>query len=139
PAPAGAICVLLPIYLASLGGPVFPAVLTAFYALVVAFLMVSRLPVFSGKTIGTRVPRELVLPLFVLVILVVALLIGYPWYVLSFGTVLYLLSLPAGYYAYRAQEQRALQANAAVPPPAADEAFHPASEPNQADRPTRFH
>jgi CDP-diacylglycerol--serine O-phosphatidyltransferase len=139
PAPAGAICVLLPIYLAALGAPVFPAVLTAFYALIVAFLMVSRLPVFSGKTLGTRVPREMVLPLFVLVILFIALLISYPWYVLSIGTVLYLLSLPAGYYAYRAQEQRARQAKAAAPPPASDEGFRPPAEPEQTDRPTRFH
>ncbi len=30
-----------------------------------AFLMVSRLPVFSGKAVNMRVPRELVLPVFV--------------------------------------------------------------------------
>jgi phosphatidylserine synthase len=33
--------------------------------LVIAFLMVSRLPVFSGKTVGMRVPPEMVLPVFV--------------------------------------------------------------------------
>ena len=49
PAPAGAITVLLPIYLAFLGLPKPPAMLTAFYTLLIAFLMVSRLPVFSGK------------------------------------------------------------------------------------------
>src|SRR5437588_151546 len=94
PAPAGAICALLPIYLAFLGGPVLPAVLTALYVLVIAFLMVSRLPVFSGKMIGTRVPPEMVLPVFVFVVLFIALLIGYPWYVLTVGTLLYLVSLP---------------------------------------------
>ena len=50
PAPAGAITVLLPIYLAFLGVPKPPALLTALYTLLIAFLMVSRLPVFSGKT-----------------------------------------------------------------------------------------
>ncbi len=55
PAPAGAITVLLPIYLAFLGIPRPPAVLTALYTLVIAFLMVSRLPVFSGKTVKMRV------------------------------------------------------------------------------------
>ncbi|MGY2918716.1 CDP-diacylglycerol--serine O-phosphatidyltransferase [Bradyrhizobium sp. USDA 3262] len=49
PAPAGAITVLLPIYLAFLGVPMPPATLTAFYTLLIAFLMVSRLPVFSRQ------------------------------------------------------------------------------------------
>src|SRR5438270_12816139 len=116
PAPAGAICVLLPIYLEFLGAPVFPAIATAIYTLAIAFLMVSRLPVFSGKTIGRRVPPEMVLPAFVLVVLFIALLIGYPWYVLTVGTLLYLASLPAGFYAYRRQQQRALQEKAAAAP-----------------------
>jgi CDP-diacylglycerol---serine O-phosphatidyltransferase len=101
PAPAGAICVLLPLYLEFLGVPVFPAIATAIYTLTIAFLMVSRLPVFSGKTIGRRVPPEMVLPAFVLVILFIALLIGYPWLVLTTGTLLYLISLPAGALSYR--------------------------------------
>jgi CDP-diacylglycerol--serine O-phosphatidyltransferase len=92
PAPAGAITVLLPIYLAFLGLPKPPAVLTAFYTLLIGFLMVSRLPVFSGKTIRLRVPPEMVLPVFVSVIFFIALLIGYPWYILSACTVLYLFS-----------------------------------------------
>ena len=90
PAPAGAITVLLPIYLAFLGLPKPPAVLTALYTLLIAFLMVSRLPVFSGKTVRMRVPPEMVLPVFVSVIFFIALLIGYPWYILSAGSVLYL-------------------------------------------------
>jgi CDP-diacylglycerol--serine O-phosphatidyltransferase len=39
----------LPIYLAFLGVAKPPATLTALYTLLIAFLMVSRLPVFSGK------------------------------------------------------------------------------------------
>ena len=83
PAPAGAITVLLPIYFAFLGVPRLPAALTALYTLLIAFLMVSRLPVFSGKTVRMRVAPELVLPLFVSVIFFIALLVGYPWYMLS--------------------------------------------------------
>lgn len=49
-APAGALTVLLPVYLGFLGVPMPPATLTAFYAVLIAFLMVSRLPVFSGKS-----------------------------------------------------------------------------------------
>src|SRR3954447_20191724 len=114
PAPAGAITVLLPIYLAFLGAPTPPAALTMLYTLLIAFLMVSRLPVFSGKTIRMRVPPEMVLPVFVAVIFFIALLIGYPWHILSACSVLYLLSLPAGWRSYRDHERRAA-AQAAVP------------------------
>jgi CDP-diacylglycerol--serine O-phosphatidyltransferase len=140
PAPAGAICVLLPTYLSFLfGNPVFPAVLSALYALVIAFLMVSRLPVFSGKLIGTRVPSEMVLPAFVLAVLFIALLIAYPWHVLTVGTVLYLASLSVGPWAYRRQQQQA--ALAGVPATAAEASTEPAfPSPQDAERaefPTR--
>ena len=58
--------------------------------------MVSRLPVFSGKRVGKRVAPEMVLPVFVVVVLFFALLIAYPWAVLTIGTILYLASLPFG-------------------------------------------
>src|SRR5271156_4165317 len=118
PAPAGAIVVLLPIYLAFLGIARPPALLTALYTLVIGFLMVSRLPVFSGKTVRMRVPPEMVLPVFVSVVLFIALLIGYPWHILSACTVLYLLSLPMGWKSYRDHERRAA-AQAAMPAAAA--------------------
>jgi CDP-diacylglycerol---serine O-phosphatidyltransferase len=106
PAPAGAITVLLPIYLAFLGLPRPPAVLTALYTLLIAFLMVSRLPVFSGK-IRMRVPPEMVLPVFVAVVFFIALLISYPWHILSAGSVLFLLSLPMGWKSYRDHQRKA--------------------------------
>jgi CDP-diacylglycerol--serine O-phosphatidyltransferase len=142
PAPLGAITVLLPIYLAFLTIPKPPAVLTAFYTLLIAFLMVSRLPVFSGKTVRMRVPPEMVLPVFVSVIFFIALLVGYPWYILSACTVLYLLSLPVGWKSYRDHERRAA-AQATTPTgvapasPAAPFAS-PASGPEQDDRPVRL-
>src|SRR5256885_803359 len=105
PAPAGAITVLLPVYLAFLGLPKPHPTLTALYTLLIAFLMVSRLPVFSGKAIRMRVPPEMVLPVFVSVIFFIALLIGYPWHILSAGSVLFLLSLPAGWKSYRDQQR----------------------------------
>jgi CDP-diacylglycerol--serine O-phosphatidyltransferase len=145
PAPAGAITVLLPVYLAFLGVPKPPAMLTALYTLLIAFLMVSRLPVFSGKTIRMRVPPEMVLPVFVAVILFIALLIGYPWYMLSVCTVLYLLSLPAGWKSYRDHERKAAAAQAvpladvASAMPASPSSFAaPVSEPQQDDRPSRL-
>ena len=79
--------------------------------------MVSRLPVFSGKRVGKRVPPEMVLPVFVLVVLFFALLIAYPWWVLTIGTVLYLACLPLGWVSYQEYQRKdamtAAQRNAA--------------------------
>jgi len=90
-----------------------------------------------------RVPPELVLPAFVAVIFFIALLISYPWYVLSIGTVLYLLALPLGYKSYRDQT-RAMEAAASsegeVPsPPSAPTLANLSEPPNDDDRPGRLH
>src|SRR6201999_168384 len=114
PAPLGAITVLLPIYLAFVGIPTPPASLTALYTLAIAFLMISRLPVFSGKTVRMRVPPEMVLPVFVSVVFFIALLISYPWHILSAGSVVYILSLPLGWRSYR-DHARNLAAQTAAP------------------------
>ena len=92
PAPAGAITVLLPIYVALLGLPRSELLswLTLVYTLAIASLMVSRLPVFSGKRVGTRVPPEMVGPAVVVAVLFIALLIAYPWIILTAGTLAYL-------------------------------------------------
>jgi CDP-diacylglycerol--serine O-phosphatidyltransferase len=142
PAPAGAITVLLPIYLAFLGVPTPPAALTMLYTLLIAILMVSRLPVFSGKTTRMRVPPEMVLPVFVAVVFFIALLIGYPWHILSACSVLFLLSLPLGWKSYRNHE-RAASAQAVTPvdiavsDPAAP-FTQAAPEPDEDDRPARL-
>ncbi|WP_108514075.1 CDP-alcohol phosphatidyltransferase family protein [Bradyrhizobium algeriense] len=145
PAPAGAILAMLPFYLSFLGVPKPPAMLTAGYILLIAFLMVSRLPVFSGKTVRMRVPPEMVLPVFVSVVFFVALLIGYPWHILSIGSVLYLLSLPMGWKSYRDHERNAAAAaqpaattveTAAPSSPAAT--FSPAPDDTEDDRPARL-
>jgi CDP-diacylglycerol--serine O-phosphatidyltransferase len=143
PAPAGAITVLLPIYVAFLDLGRLPAAVTAAYTLLIAFLMVSRLPVFSGKTKRMRVPPELVLPAFVAVIVFIAILIAYPWHVLSVGTVLYLLALPLGYKSYRDQA-RAMEATAPAggevsSPPSAPTLANLSEPPREDDRPDRLH
>ncbi len=143
PAPAGAITVMLPIYFQFLGFSQPPAILTAFYTLLIGFLMVSRLPVFSGKTVKMRVPPEMVLPVFVSVVFFIALLIGYPWQMLSIMTVMYLLALPAGWKSYRDHKRKAAAAQTVMPPGAAplDPAapFVPSvTEPDQDDRPARL-
>lgn len=116
PAPAGAIIVMLPIYLNLLGMQRL-TIVALLYTLIVSFLLVSTLPVFSGKQFGKRVPPDRVLPIFVVVVLFVALLVSYPWWVLAIGTVFYLASLPFGYLAYqryKAQDDATMNAGAAA-------------------------
>ena len=139
PAPAGAILVLLPIYLFFLQVQV-PVTVTLVYTLAIAGLMVSRLPVLSGKKMGTRVPPEMVMPLIVVVILVIALLVSYPWHLLSVGTLVYLACLPLGWFSYQRQLQADAALAAAGPVPAEPEAGAPAAPgaPGEDDRPARL-
>ncbi len=143
PAPAGAITVLLPIYLYFLGVTTSLAViwLTFAYTLAIALLMVSRLPVFSGKRVGKRVPPEMVLPVFVVVVLFVALLISYPWVVLTIGALVYLAFLPFGWLAYRENVRKDAEALAAGTPAGTTEApFQPPADDgdSDSDRPSRL-
>ncbi|MBI2716343.1 MAG: CDP-diacylglycerol--serine O-phosphatidyltransferase [Rhizobiales bacterium] len=116
PAPAGAITVLLPIYLYFLGvsNNLVTIWLTFFYTLAIALLMVSRLPVLSGKRVGKRVSPDMVLPVFVAVVLFFALLISYPWQVLSVGVLIYLCCLPFGWLSYREYQRKDKAAAAAA-------------------------
>jgi CDP-diacylglycerol---serine O-phosphatidyltransferase len=118
PAPAGAITVLLPIYAVFLGLPRSGLLnwLTLVYTLGIGWLMVSRLPVFSGKRVGTRVPPDMVGPLIVVVVLAIALLIAYPWVLLTAVTLAYLGSLPFGWLSYREYERRSRESRAEVAP-----------------------
>jgi CDP-diacylglycerol--serine O-phosphatidyltransferase len=135
PAPAGAITVLLPIYVSFLGMPRlgFVAPVTFLYTLAIAFLMVSRLPVYSGKRVGKRVAPEMVLLVFVLVVLFFAFLIAYPWWVLTIGTVIYLACLPLGWRSYRDYQRR--DAAAAQQLPAAAKPALPAEPSPQPPQP----
>jgi CDP-diacylglycerol---serine O-phosphatidyltransferase len=147
PAPAGAITVLLPIYVYFLGMPRFAFVppITLVYTLAIAFLMVSRLPVLSGKRVGKRVAPEMVLPTFVAVVLFFALLVAYPWEVLTLGTLLYLAFLPVGFLSYRKYQRRdAEQAAARTSMHAVTESEAPSLSPThpgtppRSDRPARL-
>jgi CDP-diacylglycerol--serine O-phosphatidyltransferase len=140
PAPAGAIVVLLPIYLYFLGvgsnNDLVTIWLTFFYTLAIALLMVSRLPVFSGKRVGKRVPPEMVLPLFVAFVLCFALLVSYPWQVLSVGTLVYLVCLPLGWFSYRDYQRKDAELAAAAPAatPASDTPLSPDQASSDRDR-----
>ena len=142
PAPAGAITVLLPIYAAFLGLPRSEILTwaTLVYTLAVAWLMVSRLPVFSGKRVGTRVPPELVGPATVAAVLFIALLIAYPWIILTLGTIAYIVSLPFGYMSHRRYELRSREskAEAASAPQSAPAAVGVVRAAENEDRPSRL-
>ncbi|SMD07534.1 phosphatidylcholine/phosphatidylserine synthase [Rhizobium sp. RU36D] len=98
PAPAGALLVLLPVYMGFLGLPptAYFAYFGSAYTGLIAFLLISRLPVWSGKSGFGRIRRDLVLPLMLGVVLYVALLMSFTWEVLSVTVVLYLATLPFG-------------------------------------------
>jgi CDP-diacylglycerol--serine O-phosphatidyltransferase len=136
PAPAGAITVLLPMYLGFLGLH-FPAAITLIYTIIIAAFMVSRLPVLSGKQMGTRVPPEMVLPVIVVAVLFIALLVSYPWEVLSIGTVVYLGCLPLGWWS-RQRYQQADVALEAVPAVGGDQPVRPRETDDKHERPTRL-
>lgn len=102
PVPAAAIVVLLPVYLSELGVPVrsfLPVFMV--YTVMLSLLMVSSLPTFSGKLLGERISRDLVLPVFILAMIFVALLLTYPYVTLSLGSLIYLALLPYGVARYR--------------------------------------
>lgn len=113
PAPAGAIAVLLPFFLERTGviELQIAAVLVAAYSLAIAILMVSRLPTLSGKRIGQRIPRDTVLPVLVVAVLLVAFLASYPFSFLALATIVYLAHLP---FAWRARSRA--EAGSAQPP-----------------------
>src|SRR5436190_2920451 len=118
PAPAGAITVLLPMYLFFLGVQI-PVAVTLIYTIAMAALMISRLPVLSGKKMGTRVPPEMVLPFIIVAVLLIALLVSYPWHLLTLGTLAYLACLPLGWISHQRQLRTDASASAVAAPPAA--------------------
>ena len=124
PAPAAALIVMLPAYLEFVGMPQSTpvTVIAMLYLIAVALLMVSRIPTWSGKKIGARVPRDYVLPVFVVVVMVVALLISFPWELLAAGSLLYLAAIPFAYGHYkRLDHAHALAAGGTVMQPSAPE------------------
>jgi CDP-diacylglycerol--serine O-phosphatidyltransferase len=105
PAPAGAFLVLLPVYLGFLGiAPDFYyASIVSFYTVAVAFLLVSNLPVWSGKRLGSRIPRGSVMPLILGVVFYVAMLATFTWETLTVSVLAYLAFLPFSLRMWRRQ------------------------------------
>jgi CDP-diacylglycerol--serine O-phosphatidyltransferase len=109
PAPAGAIAVLLPLYLrlSSLGGATglkVPVSIEIGYVILVAFLMASRIPHFSGKKIG-RIPREYVIVVLFGVAALLLLLATFPMEMMVVLSLCYLATIPSAIRRFRAYER----------------------------------
>jgi CDP-diacylglycerol--serine O-phosphatidyltransferase len=118
PSPAGAVTVLLPLYLhlSVLELPASRAFAPFYilYVLMIAFLMASRIPHFSGKRVG-RVPRDLMIPLLFGGGVLLLLLAIYPMEILIALSLVYLALIPFGLRRYKAL---ARQEESKVGPPA---------------------
>jgi len=101
-APAGAGIALLPVMGSFLFGDNFlrQPLLVSAWMLFVGLLMISRVPTYSLKRI--RVRREHVLPTLVVVGLLAAVMVSFPWVVLTAVGCIYLLSVP---FSFRSQRQ----------------------------------
>jgi CDP-diacylglycerol---serine O-phosphatidyltransferase len=111
PAPAGAFLALAPMYLGFLGafddGHLY-AKFIALYIFLIAILLISRVPTFSGKNLAAGVGREYVLPLLAAAALGFVCLIAFPWETLLLLTAIYFLLLPFSMRSaarYRSQEK----------------------------------
>ncbi len=103
PAPAGALNVLLPLYInyiVPIPHNIGVAMALAAYVVFIAFMMVSTIPTYSGKTIGARVPRDWVIPIIIGCVLVIAALISYPMQILALASIAYLAYIPFGWRRY---------------------------------------
>ena len=66
--------------------------------LVVAFLMVSRIPTVSTKKM--KVPTFMFIPMMLVVALFASFIISQPWMTLGVMTALYALSIPVGIFVF---------------------------------------
>jgi CDP-diacylglycerol--serine O-phosphatidyltransferase len=104
PAPAAAGCAMIPMLMAFAFQAQWPRAwpLNAVVLIAVAFLMVSRVPTFSIKTVVVRIKPDWILPTLIGVGLLVAALSSAPWHTLLAVGIIYLASLPVGWWsAYR--------------------------------------
>ncbi|MGL4322572.1 MAG: CDP-alcohol phosphatidyltransferase family protein [Beijerinckiaceae bacterium] len=116
PAPAGALCAMLPIYVHLIGADRFrgQGILELLFVLFVAAMMVSKVPTYAGKTLGQSIPRDKVLIVLLLIVLTAVLLVSYPFEMLTAGVLVYLACLPLGVARYRRLERNHAAAQAAA-------------------------
>ncbi len=111
PTPAAAIVLLLPFYYDQVVGfedlknnrLVLNAVMV--YTLLIAALMVSAIPTYSGKLLGERIGSEWVLPIFVAAVGLFACLVTYPYGTLALASIFYLAMIPMSWWRFRSQQK----------------------------------
>lgn len=114
PAPAGAFLALLPLMLSFiLEKFILPTAIFAFFVIITALLMVSRLPTFSLRKI--HLPQRMMPTALLGVALLASALFSAPWETLCLMGVLYLSSIPFS-VALR-QRQRKKEKSMMLPPP----------------------
>lgn len=108
PAPAGAMLVMLPLYLTFIELPGLRTlpILVALHCFFVAFLMISRIPTFSGKRMGIRIKRDMFLPILLLVGFSAAVVLNYPWIAFTALSLGYLATIPVAVMRYRHHQAR---------------------------------
>ena len=118
PAPAGAIVGLLPLYvqLSSFVSPGtrLPVGLDIGFVILVAFLMASRIPFFSGKKIG-RIPREWFMAILFGVAATLLLLATFPMEMMIVLSIAYLATVPFALRRWRHYERAAATRPASDP------------------------
>jgi len=123
PAPAAAGCAIIPLLMSFAFDATWPRIwaLNAAMMVFVALMMVSRIPTFSLKTVVVRVKPEWVLPTLIFAGLFVAALSSAPWHTLLAVGIIYLASLPVGWwsaYRLRHRHERTGADQPATSPPA---------------------
>ncbi|MCX8256264.1 MAG: phosphatidylcholine/phosphatidylserine synthase [Beijerinckiaceae bacterium] len=117
PAPAGAILGLLPLYVHFSGivtsAVPIPAQVEVAYVILVAFLMASRIPHFSGKRIGS-IPREYFMVVLFGIAAALLLLATYPMEVMILLSIAYIATIPLAIRRYRRYERADAARAAAV-------------------------
>ncbi|MEG8099188.1 CDP-diacylglycerol--serine O-phosphatidyltransferase [Candidatus Liberibacter brunswickensis] len=95
PAPLGAILLMLPLYINFLGFKisVMYGYGSAIYAMIISFLLCSRLPIWSGKKINVR----FVLPIVLCSVAYIAFMIHFLWEIIIFSTLCYIIFLPISF------------------------------------------
>lgn len=110
PAPGGAFLALAPIYGEFAGHAGHGAAAAAALATLpaVSFLMVSRLPTFSGKSIGRKLPRIMLVPPLMLAALSLASLAAWPWPTLFAASLGYAATFPLSRWRHNLLSRRRL-------------------------------
>ncbi len=108
PSPAGAGLALLPVYVWLQFQETFRVFsvatpLIAVWEIIVAALMVSRIPTFSFKYL--KLPAKMLVPAMALVALVLAALVHTPWVALTIICATYTVSIPVVFHRYRKLEK----------------------------------